>query len=110
MQITTTTIKHKRYTTAGWNLIDPSTGTYKNTLSQGEIGVLLGDDLNTIIEVRIGIRDKCPFGEGFLVNNNSSGDSGGDTGGGNGGSGGNSSNSNIIFLENDEDKINNHTP
>ena len=70
MQITTTAIKHKRFSTYGWNLTD-NLGHYKNTLSLGEIGVLLGHKnsegiieevlekdsgliLNCIIELRIG--------------------------------------------------------
>lgn len=69
MQITTTAIKHKRFSTYGWNFTE--NGIYKNTLSQGEIGILLGhryEDgsvqevsekdsgliLNCILELRIG--------------------------------------------------------
>ena len=66
MQITTTTIKHKRYSVIGWNDKNPD-GTLKNTLSQGEIGVLLGPDLVTVLEVRMGIRDKSAFNEGILL-------------------------------------------
>lgn len=100
MQITTTTIKHKRYSERGWKDLNPD-GTLKNTLSQGEIGILLGDDLNTIIEVRIGIKDNSNFYDGMIissVNNNSGGDgnSGGNTGGGNDDG---ISNDNIIWLE-----------
>ena len=66
MQITTTTIKHKRYSAIGWNDRNFD-GTLKNTLSQGEIGVLLGPDLVTVLEVRMGIRDKSAFNEGILL-------------------------------------------
>ena len=70
MQITTTAIKHKRFSTYGWNLTD-NLGHYRNTLSLGEIGILLGHKyedgsvqevsekdsgliLNCILELRIG--------------------------------------------------------
>lgn len=88
MQLSTTVIKHKRYSTYGWNL--QSDGIYKNTLAQGEIGVLLGhqyyDDklgqlvsipiehansgkeLNCILEVRIGTQDKQQFFKAMLLN------------------------------------------
>ena len=44
MQLRSTTIKHKRFSVVGCNDLNPD-GTLKNTLSQGEIGVLLGSDL-----------------------------------------------------------------
>lgn len=73
MQITNTSIKHKRYSTYGWNVKDDQ-GNYKNTLAQGEIGLLLGSKngsggidiidsvnsgriLNAILEVRVGEYD-----------------------------------------------------
>ena len=65
-------LQHKRYSTYGWQ-VKNTDGSYKNTLSQGEIGVLLGHKsldgsiveiteanhndgllLNAILEVRIG--------------------------------------------------------
>lgn len=66
MQLRSTTIKHKRFSVAGWNDLN-SDGTLKNTLSQGEIGVLLGSDLNSVLEIRMGIRDKSAFNEGVLL-------------------------------------------
>ena len=66
MQITNTSIRHKRYSTYGWNVKNLK-NEYINTLNQGEIGVLLGDDkhnpvdyendgsiLKSILEIRIG--------------------------------------------------------
>lgn len=90
MQITTTAIKNKRYSTYGWN-VKENNGVYKNTLSQGEIGVLLGHkytdddghvkfktvvteedrnlnlDLNTVLEVRIGNQDNQYFFDAALL-------------------------------------------
>ena len=66
MQLRSTTIKHKRFSVVGWNDLNPD-GTLKNTLSQGEIGVLLGSDLNSVLEIRMGIRDKSAFNEGVLL-------------------------------------------
>lgn len=66
MELRTTTIKHKRYSAVGWNDTNAD-GSLKNTLSQGEIGVLLGPDLQTVLEVRIGVRDHSAFGEGVLL-------------------------------------------
>ena len=63
MQITTTAIKHKRYSTYGWN--DLKDGKYINTLTQGEIGLLLGhkDSSGNII-----IIDESNFSQGLILN------------------------------------------
>lgn len=66
MELRSTIIKHKRYSAIGWNDVNPD-GTLKNTLSQGEIGVLLGPDLQSVLEVRIGVRDRAAFSEGILL-------------------------------------------
>ena len=94
MQLTTTTIKHKRYSTAGWSVLNDD-GSTKNTLSQGEIGLLLGHkysqilqngeeifvvepveaigtgkDLNAILEVRIGTENNQKFFDALLIGKN----------------------------------------
>jgi hypothetical protein len=64
--ITNTTIKHKRFSKYGW--IDRAEdGSLINTLAQGEIGVLLADNLIDVLEVRIGVKDKSSFSEGLLL-------------------------------------------
>ena len=87
MQITTTAIKHKRFSTYGWNLKENN--IYKNVLSQGEIGILLGHeyeengqikvepiespgtgkDLNCVLEVRIGTKDDQHYFDAMIINN-----------------------------------------
>lgn len=94
MQITNTSIKHKRYSTYGWNVKDQN-GNYINTLSQGEMGILLGykdpntnnvtrivteQDLawlreegahrsfNYVLEVRVGTQDNQYFFDALIVN------------------------------------------
>lgn len=74
--------KQKRYSTYGWNDIHPETLGYLNTLSQGEIGILLGCDgkpvekldptkkLNTVLEVRIGSEDNQYFFNATLISTN----------------------------------------
>lgn len=69
MQLRSTTIKHKRYSVKGWSDKNPD-GSFKNTLAQGEIGVLLSQDLETVLEVRIGIKDNSSFYEGVLLGSN----------------------------------------
>lgn len=66
MQITTTTIKHKRYSYLGWSDKNPD-GTLVNTLAQGEIGVLLSDDLETVLEVRLGVANNSSFFDGVIL-------------------------------------------
>ena len=92
MQLTTTAIKHKRYSTYGWNFTE--NGIYKNTLAQGEIGILLGHKqskvvngeeiivvepieiansgktLDGIIEVRIGTEDNQYFFNALILSKN----------------------------------------
>ena len=83
---TTTSIKHKRYSTYGWSLKNEY-GKYVNTLAQGEIGLLLGYKdialdkiieiteenfslglpLNEIIEIRIGTQDNQHFFDAVKV-------------------------------------------
>ena len=85
MNISTTSIKHKRYSQYGWNVKD--NGLYRNTLAQGEIGILLcnqdpvtkhitqvtkdnfndGIVLNHIFEVRLGTRDNQYFFDAMLL-------------------------------------------
>ena len=94
MQLNTTIIRHKRFSTYGWNLIE--NGVYKNILNQGEIGVLLGhkyidqnnvekvelitskdqlnafaDDisqlLNSVLEVRVGTQDNQYFFDALII-------------------------------------------
>lgn len=88
MQLTTTTLKHKRYSTYGWQVRNED-GSYKNLLNQGEFGILLGheyiDDngklisesitqansgkeLNCILEVRMGTRDNQYFFDAMIIN------------------------------------------
>lgn len=69
MQLRSTTIKHKRYSAKGWRDLDAN-NNLKNTLSQGEIGVLLSPDLQNVLEVRIGIKNNSSFYEGVLLGNN----------------------------------------
>ena len=83
MQITNTSIKHKRYSTYGWSVKDDQ-GNYKNTLAQGEIGILLGSRnnqggidivdvansgkiLNAVLEVRVGEYDGQYFFDSLLI-------------------------------------------
>lgn len=66
MNITNTTIKHKRFSEYGWTT-RAADGSLINTLSQGEIGVLLADNLADVLQVRIGIKDKSSFFEGLLL-------------------------------------------
>ena len=66
MNITTTTIKHKRYSYKGWT-DTTETGELKNTLSQGEIGVLLTDDLSNVKEVRLGVKNNSSFFDGLML-------------------------------------------
>lgn len=66
MQITTTTIRHKRYSYLGWSDKNPD-GTLINTLAQGEIGVLLSDDLETVLEVRLGVTNNSSFFDGVIL-------------------------------------------
>lgn len=86
MQITTTSIRHKRYSTYGWNLKENN--EYVNTLSQGEMGILLGHEyiendqvkvepielagtgkeLNCVLEVRIGTKDNQHYFDAMIIN------------------------------------------
>ena len=86
MQLNTTIIRHKRFSTYGWKLME--NGVYKNTLNQGEIGVLLGHkyldennvekvesitaantgkELNEVLEVRLGTQDNQYFFHSMLL-------------------------------------------
>lgn len=81
MDIRNVTLKQKRYSTYGWNDRDVS-GNYINTLSQGEIGILLGSNgqevtsliqgvvLDSILEVRIGSEDNQYFFDATVLSTN----------------------------------------
>lgn len=78
MDIKNVTLKQKRYSTYGWNDVN-SNREYINTLSQGEIGVLLGSNgqpvesldsnvvLDSVLEVRIGTVDNQYFFDALLI-------------------------------------------
>lgn len=88
MQLTTTVLKHKRYSTYGWQVRNED-NSYKNTLAQGEFGILLGHEyldkdnniivesinqantgkeLNCVLEVRIGTKDNQYFFDAMIIN------------------------------------------
>ena len=81
MDIKNVVLKQKRYSTYGWNDKDVS-GNYINTLSQGEIGILLGSNgqevislrqdvvLDSILEVRIGSEDNQYFFNATVLSTN----------------------------------------
>ena len=88
MQLTTTVLKHKRYSTYGWQVRNED-NSYKNTLAQGELGILLGHeyiddngkhiiesinqantgkDLNCVLEVRLGTKNNQYFFDAMIIN------------------------------------------
>lgn len=95
MQLTATTLKHKRFSTYGWNIKNGD--SYTNILNQGELGILLGHrdadgneesitedirnlpddapkkDLNCILEVRIGTENQQYFFDAFQLYSKNSG-------------------------------------
>ena len=79
MDLSNIQIRQNRYSTYGWSDFDNKTNQYKNTLNQGEIGILLGSygepvdipnsgkELNSILEVRIGSQDNQYFFDATLL-------------------------------------------